>query len=250
MLECRSARINAGSFAGNAGLRVRTVAVNSGQNRCRLQVGVFSFAGRYTYCPECVREDLKKLGFSYWRRNFPTHVTVCAAHNVVLISACPHCDAPFSSKGHNLDVMWRTCAGRHLGSAESVVNQDADALKRAQFVEALCAVDSYIPSHSAAVILSEKLRRLNGLSRQRNFERKSILKRLDQIMSHLEKKEIETHVSHLEFFSEEIYQAILFAYNKLEDFLDDFSDYDQDLIPIEALWRNYGLGEYATACRA
>jgi len=35
------------------------------------------------FCPECVREDLELLGFSYWRRYGAPYVTVCYKHNVV-----------------------------------------------------------------------------------------------------------------------------------------------------------------------
>lgn len=41
-----------------------------------------------TYCPQCVKEDLQKLGFSYWHRKMCYDLEVCATHNMLLIDTC------------------------------------------------------------------------------------------------------------------------------------------------------------------
>ncbi|MNJ55990.1 hypothetical protein D3C77_515160 [compost metagenome] len=52
-----------------------------------------SLANTRAYCPLCVNEDIQSLGYSYWRRFHP-HVTVCAKHNVDLLSHCQFCESP------------------------------------------------------------------------------------------------------------------------------------------------------------
>jgi hypothetical protein len=47
-MKCRSRRINAGSFAVNAGLRGCSIAVISGQESAGMLVGAVSNAGHYT----------------------------------------------------------------------------------------------------------------------------------------------------------------------------------------------------------
>lgn len=203
----------------------------------------------HAYCPECVRQDVQDLGFSYWRRTFPDHVSVCATHNVVLLSICPYCDQPFSSKGHNLDVMWRKCSGRHLGSAESVINLDEDALKRARFVEALCAFEFSISIHSAVAILSDNLRGLKKPARRMQSEQTSMIELLDRISRNFEIKSFENFLINFEYHAEEILQIIIYSYETFDEFVLDLREYDKELIPIESLWRNYGNGRYATTCR-
>ena len=48
-MECRSARINAGSFAANVGLPVPSVAIIVGRKASQMLVGPISNAGRYSY---------------------------------------------------------------------------------------------------------------------------------------------------------------------------------------------------------
>lgn len=48
-MECKSARINSGSFAANAGLKGALVAVIPGRESAGMLVGAVSNAGRYNY---------------------------------------------------------------------------------------------------------------------------------------------------------------------------------------------------------
>jgi hypothetical protein len=48
-MKCRSARINAGSFAANSGLRGASVAVIPGRKSAGMLVGPVSNAGHYSY---------------------------------------------------------------------------------------------------------------------------------------------------------------------------------------------------------
>ena len=109
-----------------------------------------------SFCPECVREDLTTRGFSYWRRYAAPHVTVCFKHNAVLQNQCPYCDRTFNRVGHDLDIMWRTCRGRHLGDAPAVPNEDATAFRRAKIYHHLCNSTLHISDELAAGVAREK----------------------------------------------------------------------------------------------
>ncbi|MFG0540849.1 TniQ family protein [Pseudomonas sp. YQ_5] len=62
-----------------------------------------------SYCPECAKEDLVRLGFSYWRRAYSRfeNDTVCHKHNTLLLTHCPYCKTSLGDPKHRLDVMWR-----------------------------------------------------------------------------------------------------------------------------------------------
>ncbi|MFK8331232.1 TniQ family protein [Pseudomonas sp. BJa5] len=109
-----------------------------------------------SYCPDCVREDLESLGFSYWRRFCSPHVKVCHKHNTVLLDHCPFCGKSFSRYGHTLDVMWRKCEGRHLGDASSIPNDDPAALRRAIVFHGICSSPHHISDVGALRVLRDK----------------------------------------------------------------------------------------------
>ena len=109
-----------------------------------------------SFCPECVREDLKDRGFSYWRRYVAPYVTVCFKHNTVLHNVCPFCDKPFNRLGHDLDIMWRMCRGRHLADAPTVPNEDPTALRRAKIYHQLCTSTHHISDLDAVIAALDK----------------------------------------------------------------------------------------------
>lgn len=114
------------------------------------------FSKTRSYCPVCVKEDLFVRGYSYWRRNHPL-VSVCAKHNVNLLSSCQFCEKPFSVYGHSLSVMWSGCAGHDLGEAEPTANKVPDALRFAQFFDHLNALQHHISAETAYHVLEDKL---------------------------------------------------------------------------------------------
>lgn len=90
------------------------------------------------FCPECVREDLELLGFSFWRRYGAPYVTVCHNHNVVLQSLCPHCSRPFVKVYERCDCFAQDLnsvkdAGRPIESLWS--SYLAGGIESANFVE-------------------------------------------------------------------------------------------------------------------
>lgn len=126
---------------------------------------------------------------------------------------------------------------------------DEDALKRARFVEALCDFEFSISIHSAAAILTDKLRSLKKPAKRMKSEQASMIEFLDRISRNFEVKSFETFLINLEYHPEEILKIIIYSYETFDEFVFDLRGYDKELIPIESLWRNYGNGRYATTCR-
>ncbi|MDE3739410.1 TniQ family protein [Pseudomonas resinovorans] len=87
-------------------------------------------------CPDCVREDLSKFGFAYWRRSHQFFdVKVCNTHNTKLVSACPICESPFSNEHLYIGVLWDRCnCGTSAHQYESEPNSDKFLQKYAKFV--------------------------------------------------------------------------------------------------------------------
>lgn len=121
------------------------------------------------FCPECVREDLASLGFSYWRRSHIKDIKVCAKHNVLLVHQCPFCQKSFGYRGHSLDVMWKGCAGNHLSGCTSKTNTDELALLKAEFVRGVFEYDFCIPYEAALSAIQEKIWSFNR-GDMRSFE--------------------------------------------------------------------------------
>ncbi|MBD9427883.1 hypothetical protein IB232_21330 [Pseudomonas sp. PDM15] len=102
------------------------------------------------FCPDCVREDIDLLGFSYWKRSHAYDVKVCAKHNVKLIGECPFCSMPFHYAKHTFGSMWVGCNGRMFSECSSVANNDTDEFNKSRFYRDVCGYNYYI-SRSAAV---------------------------------------------------------------------------------------------------
>lgn len=91
--------------------------------------------GSIGFCPNCYLEDIRNLGYAYWRRLHSNGARVCSRHNVVLITNCPFCDKEFSHHNHDARVMWSGCGGRYFHECIAQKNSDVLGFRRAQFSE-------------------------------------------------------------------------------------------------------------------
>ncbi|ENL6833795.1 TniQ family protein [Pseudomonas aeruginosa] len=100
------------------------------------QINEFLRGSRNNLCPECVKEDSSRLGFSYWRKSHQFFdVCVCHIHNTKLIDACPVCESPFSTEYLFIGIPWDRCkCGISAYQYDSEPNSDIFLLKCAQFV--------------------------------------------------------------------------------------------------------------------
>ncbi|MCE0962194.1 hypothetical protein [Pseudomonas putida] len=195
-----------------------------------------SLATTRTYCPLCVSEDIKSLGYSYWRRFHP-HITVCAKHNVDLLSSCEFCEQPFSRDGHSIQVMWSGCAGRSLGSAEPVANKDPFALRLAKFYEKICFLEHYLILETVLLILESKFKTIDNESVDLGLR-----KCVDEFLADRELREHDGHgfiIHENRVF--DLLDLITLAYESFEEFLGDYLSLDPDPAPIESCWSTYRI---------
>lgn len=199
-----------------------------------------------TFCPECVREDLAILGFSYWRRVPRSDVKVCAKHNVHLVDKCPFCSKPFSYKGHDLDVMWRGCSGRHLAESPSVVNEDCFELKKAKFFRDAFCFDFVISTEAALLAVSERLRLFSAEGTHEAGELEGLICRVNREL------EAATKFNADNCFRggdecDEVWESMLLLYDEFEQFLTDVKLFEDEPRLASSLWSTYRAGRNPTA---
>ncbi len=195
------------------------------------------------FCPICVAEDIKRLGFSFWRRAHCCELKVCAEHNVELVKRCPRCDEPFCHGGHDLNVMWTTCKGLHLKDSPVMLNTDLVELKKAQVFAEILSATHHLSEEAVLAVLDEKIHQDD------NLKLRILDSRYDQPLGDTIKWRLEIvkgarfknrlpHRENTDF----IIQAVLGIYEKFSDFVIDVKAYGDEIRPIESLWSTYISG--------
>jgi len=195
-----------------------------------------------SFCPDCVREDLFKLGFSYWRRLLNPSITACHRHNTVLLDRCPFCSKSFNCKGHSMDVMWTGCGGRHLGESISVPNQDHHALKRAKAFQGVCSSPHYVPYEGTIRALYAKTQFLLSFSSgERAVELQALSKALGARLEWIESDD-SNDACRFAQLRYKLIDIIATVYESVTDFLVDASFDEQRPRIISTLWSTYQAG--------
>lgn len=197
------------------------------------------------YCPECVKCDLYGLGYSYWRRSLGKELRVCAKHNVMLVSNCPHCGAPFSFKGHNLSVMWTGCRGRHLGDCVSQLNEDSEELRKSRLYDDIASLNFHISNEAAFVVL---LKKFHSVSPENIRYQEEIEKSVEKLKFFVRTPR-PNFLNHGQFgdYSNVLIDMIFIAYRNLADFVEDLKSHCHELRSVESLWPTYRSGGYDSA---
>ncbi|WP_122490958.1 TniQ family protein [Pseudomonas viridiflava] len=101
---------------------------------------------RPAFCPSCVKDDMKKYGFSYWRR-IPEFINVCATHKITLVVDCPFCGVALSEHGagRGFRSMWEGCNGRKFSEIDSISISEKDEIKAAMIYEEICLYEYCLP---------------------------------------------------------------------------------------------------------
>ncbi|WP_454869808.1 TniQ family protein [Pseudomonas putida] len=190
-----------------------------------------------SFCPECVREDLKVYGFSYWRRYAAPHVSVCFKHNAVLHHLCPFCEKPFDGVGHQLDVMWRMCSGRHLAEAPLVPNDDPKAFRRGRIYHQLCTSTHHISDVHAVATARRKAAELSRVLKgetaakiERLYDDLGILRNELAAASNSGRAPITSNIN------SRICEAVVSVYEHSDDFVEDLASMVQGGATVESLW--------------
>lgn len=196
-----------------------------------------------SFCPKCVSEDLATLGFSYWRRLPRSDIKVCAKHNVFLVSKCPVCAKPFAHKGHSLDVMWRGCAGRHIGESMAITNDDPAELSKSKFFDDAFKCDFVISVEAVLLALSGKLSSLSSCGDEsRELELNDLRCRVDFSIRVIEKNSTENNGHMLCSYSDLVWECALLLYDKFEDFMEDVKRFKYEPRIASELWSTYRAG--------
>ncbi len=201
-----------------------------------------------SFCPDCVRDDLKTLGYSYWRRFSTPIITVCYKHNVVLIDRCPFCNKVFSQTAHPLDVMWKGCRGKYLNEAIPLRNGDPLAFRHAVMVHEICSSPYYLSyvgltqclrNKAASVIQylsGEPAQEMNFLHYQMNALQDSlnINNKINNASRHGESKL-------------ELTKIVAKIYESFSDLLGDLRVYEFKCRSVSSMWSTYQSGGIETA---
>lgn len=101
------------------------------KNKCRF--GYVTKRKDIAICVECIKSDIERLGYSYWRRSHQDEIRVCATHNVKLLTKCPFCNLAFRATNHCFYVLWSGCkCGRYVLEFEIHTNECRLELKRSK----------------------------------------------------------------------------------------------------------------------
>ncbi len=195
-----------------------------------------SLADTRTYCPLCVNEDIQSLGYSYWRRLHP-HVTVCAKHNVDLLSYCQFCEQPFSRDGHSVQVMWSGCCGRSLGSARPAANRDPLALRLAQFYERICLLEHHLALETVLRVLESKLKNIDNRIVDQSFR-----EAIDEFIADTELRKERGYgfILH-EDRQYGLLDLIALIYEGFDDFLGHYLSLESGSALIDSCWSTYQI---------
>lgn len=196
-----------------------------------------------SYCPLCVKEDTRVRGYSYWRR-IHSRITVCAKHNVNLLSNCQFCEKPFSRDGHAVHVMWSGCAGRSLGEAEHTVNTDPVELRLAQFFERLCSIQHHLSAETVLRVLEDSLTEvIDNEAHETDLREKlaKLISRTNELSVHRDFRLL-VHREQLV----ELLELVAIVYESFELFLSDCFRHEPDPAPIDSYWSSYRITGHAS----
>ncbi|KRP50780.1 TniQ family protein [Pseudomonas poae] len=195
------------------------------------------------FCPVCVKEDMERLGFSFWRRAHCCELKVCAEHNVELIKRCPSCDKQFCHGGHDLEVMWTSCEGLHLTDCPVTLNTDLYELKKAQVFRDILSFSHHLSEEAVLTVLDERIDQDDNLKRA-IWNSGSNMQLGDKVKWRLEIVREARSVNRLPHreSTDFIIQAIVGAFEKFADFISEVKAYGDKIRPTESLWSTYISG--------
>ncbi|MFJ4257482.1 hypothetical protein ACIP01_11125 [Pseudomonas monteilii] len=199
----------------------------------------------YSFCPLCVREDVSRIGYSYWRRWWSGGYDVCGTHNVVLQKECPHCKAPFTPGGHNLDVMWAGCSGRPLTVSSVEFNSDATAYHFIKFHEKACEFEYYIPLEIAVDLAARRLEEWGGNNEDYGASWRHQANRLFKV-NHDNIRD--NNARHFSLICGLYISSIQKTYSSFDELTGDVFSRETATRSIETLWSTYQASGSESAC--
>lgn len=195
----------------------------------------------FKFCPDCIREDIHTLGFSFWHRLHHENIGVCAKHNVILERHCPFCNRGFYFDSHGLEVMWSGCEGRSLSESLATANYDLFELKRSKFLCDLYSCSYHISEQAVLRVLYDKLSKISHESLKSCQNAEMLVKHIELAVSEMSLKNF--HSDRQLSMNGLCFEAIVLAYNDFDSFLNDMTCHNNVLRPIDSLWGAYKPGD-------
>ncbi|WP_349987265.1 MULTISPECIES: TniQ family protein [Pseudomonas] len=193
-----------------------------------------------SYCPECAKEDLARLGFSYWRRAYSLfeNDTVCHKHNTLLLTRCPYCETSLGDPKHRLDVMWRGCDGHYLWEVEPSINSDGAEFQRARFNHSFCTSARHISAEAAVSAVWRKVKATmpEGVTTWHDIY--WLEKDLELAAIRMQDQAVDNDAAHVESSLELIMKAIFSHYGDIDEFTRDIGEHGVSRL-VQTGWGTY-----------
>lgn len=244
LLHLHTSYFKTAVLVSRAGRAYSGTSYGSGDD-CHLDV--YIQGEKISLCIECVKSDLEKNGYSYWRRTHQRWCNVCAVHNVLLVQDCQFCKKSFSLKNHSSYILWNGCScGKSILENESVENRNAFEFKKAKlyldFLNHGFHVTSCI-AHEAII------RRLIADGCDKPRWRNQIGDRYKETAPEMAERFKSVSLDWwlqgrrvLEFNEWIFVDMILMVFSSFKDFLDFIGYQSMYLPPVEATWASYQIG--------
>lgn len=192
-----------------------------------------------SFCPTCVKEDHERIGFSYWRRDFPSGNLICAEHNVIRLTVCPYCQNPFFNNGSHMEVMWKGCCGFSLANIPPTANEDPAALRQAKFYRDILKSKHHISTDVVLELIRIKLAEADALISNKIRGRRRNPYWLEWLSELLERYRRQNIFYELSKYSYELLHYAMELYDDFDSLVADVSSKSEELRPINSLWDTY-----------
>lgn len=203
-----------------------------------------SSALSHSFCPDCLSDDIKSLGYSYWRRPLHSDVNVCTKHSTKLVHNCPFCGEHFSVDNHGLEVMWSGCNGRYLNEVVADTGVDEVDAKLASFVVGFYQCSFHIPIEKAICVLIERLIQLRSTTSERIDQLESDLEWLDKRIHSMSCAKSQNNGLMVNVLSFSYFDMVIVYFDSFDHFLNSLRAASASFRPIDSLWHTYNSGGF------
>ncbi|MFW9082210.1 TniQ family protein [Pseudomonas sp. P2757] len=191
-----------------------------------------------SFCPECVKEDLKNIGFSYWRRLHRWPYKVCVRHNIKLVNSCPFCGETFRRQEHSLDFMWSGCGGKTIDRCIGVPNSDPSELKFSKDANDVCQFGFHIPAEKALETIIYRLEYISANDKQKFSD--SVLLLDDARRRYTQPSNMLNSDSYkFQDYSYNFLSALSLGFESLDEFVNCLDVDSEKLLEVGSLWSCY-----------
>ena len=191
------------------------------------------------FCPECIREDIARLGYPVWRREICSINTVCGKHELKLLRGCPYCPKDNLRNEHSILAMWNGCNGRHYVDAPAIAVNDVSSNLRAKF-RWQAFNSGYVISIEAALLAMHERCSLSDFSKlQNDCNDREIIEMTNRSIREIESGAFVFRGMRIDRCSHLIWYYAPVIYGDFNNFLDDVRSFEPEPIRATSLFSTY-----------